>query len=39
MDRLSLYRNKSGESLVHIAIASFNKEAVDMLVSNGFNMY
>ena len=39
MDQMSLYRNKRGESLLHTAIAAFNKDAVDMLTSNGFNMY
>ena len=39
MDRMSLYRNKKGQSLLHTAIDAFNMDAVDMLISNGFNMY
>ena len=39
MDRLSRYRTQDGNSLLHLAVQSNSTEAVDMLISNGFQMY
>ena len=39
MDRFSQYRTEDGDSLLHVAVEANNKDAVNMLLKNGFQMY